>query len=767
MNKKLNILIIPSWYPSEMDPNGVPYIRVQAQALARAGHRVTVVFTQAYSLRTVAKQKRLMFGTRKAVVEGVTEIHSYFPKTHIRRIDEMTRLIQGKRLLRKWTREEGLPDLVHVHVYMAGALGVWYHKNYKVPLVTTEHFTGFARNILKPWEMKRARKLYTFSSLNLAVSRSFANILWEKTGVSFEVLSNMVNTEEFYPSDRSESENYTYLFVGSLHDKKNPTMLLEAFIKEHKKDPSLRLILAGEGVLMGALKNRVAEEGITDAVSFPGFLRGEDVAKTMRCADAFVLPSRFETFGIVVVEAMASGLPVIMTRCGGVDSHIIDGENGCVIEQDESRLREAMNFVCSRKWDKEKIRNYALDNFSEQVVVAKLVGLYEDILNKPHVFQACRGISTSGGISKVAYHLAYRLTERGYRVSSFTANLDESSLRNDIGKTVVIPVPVWIQRMPRYFYNYLKTRHFTKKVHSVYKHKNKDPHTVTISHRDSYGADIAIGHSCHREAVQVKKQDGRRFWWLNPIHRFYQKQENRIFRKPWPVLVAISHAIAKEHQKHYGIPEKQIHTIANGVDISRFHPELRNENRDKLIKEFSLPQDAFVLLFVGHEFKRKGLEHVLGAMALGSKETYLFVLGMADKRYYEQKAEKLGINTRVFFTGHRKDTPLFYTAADLFILPSDYEPFGLVGIEALSSGTPILMPALGGFLDYLKDGENGYFIQRKAEDIAEKIAIISKNRNLWQQMSLKARETALEYSWERIIGEYAKLVDDIARNKKF
>ncbi len=766
MNKKLNTLIIPSWYPSEMDPNGSPYIRVQAQALARAGHRVTVVFTQAYSLRTVAKQKRLMFGTRETVVEGVTEIHSYFPKTHIRRIDEMTRLIWGKRLLRKWTREEGPPDLVHVHVYMAGNLGIWYHKHYRVPLVTTEHFSGLARGIVKPWEMKRARKLYTFSSLNLAVSRSFANTLREKTGVSFKVLSNMVNGQKFYPSDRSESKNYTYLFIGSLHDKKNPAMLLEAFIKEYKKDTSLRLVLAGEGALMGTLEERAAEEGITDAVSFPGFLRGDDVAKTMRCADAFVLPSRFETFGIVVIEAMATGLPVIMTRCGGVDSYVMDGENGCIVEQDELQLREAMNSVRSQKWEKAKIRSYALDHFSEQVIVAELTALYEDMLNKPQIFQACREIYASGGIGKVAYHLAYRLTNKGYRVSTLTTDLDELSLKSDIGQTVVIPVPAWIQKMPGYFYNYLKTWHFTKKVHSFYKHKNKDPHTVTISHRDSYGADIAIGHSCHREAVKVKKLGGRRFWRLNPIHRFYLKQENRIFRKPWPVLAAISHAIAREYKKHYGIPEKQIHIIANGVDIARFHPGLRNENKDKLIKEFSLPQDIFVLLFVGNEFKRKGLELVLRAMALRGKETYLFVLGAADRSHYVQKAEKLGINSRVFFTGRRDDAPLFYTAADLFILPADYEPFGLAGIEALSSGIPILVPALGGFLDYLKDGENGYFIQREAEDIAEKIAIISKNRDLWQQMALKARETALEYSWERVVGEYAELVDVIARNKK-
>lgn len=765
MKEKLNILIIPSWYPSEMDPNGVPFIRAQAQALVRAGHTVTVVFSQAYSLKTVAKQKRLMFGDRENTVEGVKEIHSYFPKTHFRRVDEVTRLLQGKRLLKKWTRKQGTPDIVHVHTYLAGELGVWYHKRYRVPVVTTEHYTGFARGIVKPWEMKRAQNLYAFSSLNLAVSGAFASLLREKTGASFETLPNMVNTERFYPAVKKEQKPFTWLFVGSLHSKKNPEMLLEAFIDEYKKDDSQRLILAGEGELTNSLKTRAREAGVSQAVTFPGFLQGEEVAEVMRTADAFILPSRFETFGIVVIEAMATGIPVIVSRSGGPESFVLEGENGFIIDQEKEQLSKAMASLKKREWDKEVIRNYVTERFSEKAVTSCLVSLYRELLEKPEVFQASREISVSGGISKVAYQLALQLTDRGYRVSTLTTEMDELSLKSSMGRTVVLPVPRWIQKLPGYFNNFFKTWYFTRKVHSFYKYKNRNPHTVTISHRDSYGADIAVGHSCHREAVEIKKREGRRLWWLNPIHPFYLKEEKRIFRKPWPALAAISRAIAGEYKKHYKIPGEKVFTIANGVDLERFHPGSRSENRENLVKEFSLPENAFVLLFVGNEFKRKGLDFILDAMAGGGKELYLFVLGGADKTAYVKKAEELGIASRVIFTGRRSDAPLFFASADLFILPANYEPFGLVGVEALSSGTPILAPRLGGFLDYLKDGENGFFIEREALDILKKVQRIQKDLELWKSLSHNARETALEFSWEQIGLEYAALVDSVFKKK--
>ncbi|MBI9099491.1 MAG: glycosyltransferase, partial [Spirochaetaceae bacterium] len=112
------------------------------------------------------------------------------------------------------------------------------------------------------------------------------------------------------------------------------------------------------------------------------------------------------------------------------------------------------------------------------------------------------------------------------------------------------------------------------------------------------------------------------------------------------------------------------------------------------------------------------------------------------------------------------DAPYYFRAADLFVIPANYEPFGLVGIEAMSSGTAILATALGGFLDYLKDGKNGLFIKRDALDIAQKIKYLMDNREELEKMSHMARETALDYSWEKIGKQYLELIEEVYSEKR-
>jgi len=763
-DRKLKILIIPSWYPSDMDPNGVPFIRAQAQALVRAGHDVTVVFTQAYSLKTVVKQRKMMWGDRHSTIKGVKEILSYLPKTHLRRFDELTRLIQGKRLLKSWTAAEGCPDIVHVHTYLAGQLGVWYHQKYNTPLITTEHYTGFARGIVKNWEMKRARKLYMFSSLNLAVSGAFASLLQEKTGAPFIQLPNMVNTDLFtIPSIQTDKKDtFTFLFVGLLHDKKNPIMLLQAFIYLYRKDSSLRLVMAGEGKLEQKLKSMVKNENLQKIVTFPGFINSSGVASLMRESDAFILPSKFETFGIVVIEAMASGLPVIVTMSGGPESFVNEGENGLIIDQDREQLESAMFKAINQSWDKNIIRKFVIDHFSEKAVIKRLEQHYHNVSESTNILQASREISVSGGISKVAYQLALQLEKRDYSLTTITTEIDEISSKNDIGRVIILPMPGWLKKLPPYFLNYFKTLLFTQKVHSLFKHKNSDPHCLTISHRDSYGANIAIGHSCHREAIEIKKKEGSKLWWLNPIHNFYLKEEKKICSQPYPELAAISRSIADEYHRHYKLPENFIHTIPNGVDIDRFVPDTEGEARTKVLDELSLGEDSFILLFVGNEFKRKGLNLVIESLdKLKNENVHLIVLGGADSTEFERAVGNYKLEDQVHFLGRRSDAPLFFSAADLFVIPANYEPFGLVGIEAMSSGTPILAPALGGFNDYLKDGENGYFIERDTVDITVKIEYLKQNRSVLKQMSINARKTAEKYSWDRIGDLYSKLIDSL------
>ncbi|OQX28977.1 MAG: hypothetical protein B0D92_06085 [Spirochaeta sp. LUC14_002_19_P3] len=380
IHKNLDILIIPSWYPTDMDPSEATFFREQAQALAARGHSVTVVFTRPYSLKAVVRMKKMRLGLTDKIVSGVREIISYIPKTHIPVFDEAVRFLCGKLLLKKWTKQVGKPNIVHIHVYQAGLLGKWYQNYYGVPMIVTEHFTGFKRNIVRGRELRKAKSVYMSSRHNIAVSLPFAELLKQKTGINFDVISNIVDTKMFYPAEKLPEESFIYLYVGNMIHTKSPEKLLLSFYNEYKIDNSLRLVMVGTGNLLDYLKRLANRLKISHAVEFPGYLERAEVASIMRKVNAFVLPSQFETFGIVVIEAMASGLPVISTRCGGPESIIIDGINGFLVEPDCRELQAAMNKTRKRDWDRNAIRNYAESNYSKDCIMEKIENLYTNTI---------------------------------------------------------------------------------------------------------------------------------------------------------------------------------------------------------------------------------------------------------------------------------------------------------------------------------------------------------------------------------------------------
>jgi glycosyltransferase involved in cell wall biosynthesis len=104
-------------------------------------------------------------------------------------------------------------------------------------------------------------------------------------------------------------------------------------------------------------------------------------------------------------------------------------------------------------------------------------------------------------------------------------------------------------------------------------------------------------------------------------------------------------------------------------------------------------------------------------------------------------------------------------AADAFILPTFYEQWPLVGLEALASGTPILMTSIGGIKEYLVDGENGFFIKRDSQDIADKVRKLIDNPKKIELMKINARETALGYSWQSVTQQYINLIKTVVKEK--
>jgi len=185
-----------------------------------------------------------------------------------------------------------------------------------------------------------------------------------------------------HPSPVPMADTFTFLNVALLKPTKRQDLLLSAFAQAFGRDASVRLRIGGYGPEMRRLKKLAQDLGIGDRVTFLGKLDRAQVLDEMNLCHAFVLSSEFETFGVVVIEALSQGKPVVATRCGGPED-ILHARNGILVRKnDEDALAVALARMRADfpNYDSDRIRYDCLKHFSENAVVTQLASMYEDVL---------------------------------------------------------------------------------------------------------------------------------------------------------------------------------------------------------------------------------------------------------------------------------------------------------------------------------------------------------------------------------------------------
>jgi UDP-glucose:(heptosyl)LPS alpha-1,3-glucosyltransferase len=212
---------------------------------------------------------------------------------------------------------------------------------------------------------------------------------------------------------------------------------------------------------------------------------------------------------------------------------------------------------------------------------------------------------------------------------------------------------------------------------------------------------------------------GWRAWWepFNPRHRVLLRLERETLHDAGlQRIVAQSRRDAELLQRHYQIPAEKIRLVPNGIDVEMFYPGADGERaalREDVRREFGLASETPLIAFAAMDFRRKGLPWLLEALAgLRASRAVLVVLGDGDLAGYGRRARRLGIAPRVVFAGRRPQIARYFRAADLLALPTIYEPFPNVVLEALACGLPVVTTATAGGADVVRDGENGFVIPR-------------------------------------------------------
>jgi UDP-glucose:(heptosyl)LPS alpha-1,3-glucosyltransferase len=217
-------------------------------------------------------------------------------------------------------------------------------------------------------------------------------------------------------------------------------------------------------------------------------------------------------------------------------------------------------------------------------------------------------------------------------------------------------------------------------------------------------------------------------------------------------IVAISDMVKRDIVRWYGVPEDRITTVYNGVDVERFHPRNRSF-REEIRRRHGIGEEV-VILFVSNNFRMKGLEYLMRAMASLKEGDHasikLLVLGRDRQDRYLRLAKKTGLWGEVIFAGSTDEPEKYYGAADLLVHPSFYDACSLTVLEALASGLPVITTTSNGASGIITSGQEGFVISnpRETHRLVEKISFFLDPETL-QRASVAARRLAEDHSLER------------------
>ncbi len=201
---------------------------------------------------------------------------------------------------------------------------------------------------------------------------------------------------------------------------------------------------------------------------------------------------------------------------------------------------------------------------------------------------------------------------------------------------------------------------------------------------------------------------------LNSFHAYTLRAEEALFRSPrLRAVICISQMVKREIQEAFGLDDTRLPVIYNGIDPQVYNPGVRAE-RQRVRQELGVPEDVPLFLFVGSGYERKGLDRLLEALPA---TCWLLVVGKdKHEKSYRQLAERRGIAGRVRFLGAQRDVRPYYGAADVFVFPTRYEPFGNVILEAMACGLPVVTTTDCGGADLVEDGVNGHVYEGERRD---------------------------------------------------
>ena len=378
--QRLKILHIAGWYPSKRNPVAGIFVREHVKATALYND-VAVLYSEG-----VDREIRGLYQIEDNIEDGIRTLRLRYRKSPIPKTTYFIYLWAMFRAFAKLIGEGFRPDVIHAHIYSAGVpavlLGMWH----RIPVVITEHFTAFPRGLIRGFERIKAKFAFERAAVVCPVSESLKESI-ERLGIRarFQVIPDVVDTSLFSPPATrcvKDDGKKRLLTVALLTPIKGIPYLLKALALLRRKRDDFILDIVGDGPNRAEYEELTHKLGLQDIVHFHGLKTKQEVAEFMRKANIFVLPSEWENLPCVIIEAMASGLPIVATNVGGIPE-IVNNEVGILVPpKNVLALVEALNKMLDNLayYQCEKIAQQAKQRFSYEIVGQMLDNLYRNLI---------------------------------------------------------------------------------------------------------------------------------------------------------------------------------------------------------------------------------------------------------------------------------------------------------------------------------------------------------------------------------------------------
>jgi len=377
----VKILIVARGFPTARYPQHGVFEFDQARALARLGHEVSYI---AVDLRSVRRKRP--WGRQSLERDGVQIESMALP---IGRLPQPLRSPVYdpfvKSLYHAVEERLGRPDIVHAHFPDVQESAVRCLARRGLPVVVTEHSAVVHTRTESPSKRRATTRCYRQASAVIAVSRSLAEVLRQEYGVQARVVHNMVDTTlfEFRGTPGAPEDEFRYCSTASLYPGKRLDVLIRGFAALHAVNPKCRLDIFGEGPERARLQSLIDSQGLQGVARLNGMHTRAEIAEAYARSHAFALVSGSETFGVAYVEALAAGLPVVGSRCGGPEDFVGPGD-GILVAADanESEVAAALGQLVDgySRYDRAAISGRVREEFSEASVAAQLSAVYHDVM---------------------------------------------------------------------------------------------------------------------------------------------------------------------------------------------------------------------------------------------------------------------------------------------------------------------------------------------------------------------------------------------------